>query len=91
MNTPLGGGDAGGGLGGGRAISTEEAEHVWSVNCDTTNSGTMWRGNAEVGVSGINVFVGTGGVGPGGGVGGCDAGGGNRRGGRIWGRGLAGN
>ena len=38
---PLGGVNAGGGLGGGRAIRTEEAEHGRSVHCGMTKSGNF--------------------------------------------------
>ena len=88
---PVCGGNVGGGIGGGRAIFTEEEEHGRSVHCDTTNSGTLWESGAEVRDKGIKKVVIIGGVMPVGGVGGGGVGGGTRCGGQRSGRGVAGN
>ena len=81
--TPLGGGDAVGGIGGGRGIRPDEADYGRAVHFNATNSGPMLVGCANDGDTGFKKVVGTIGVGPVGGV----VGGGSRGGTGCGGRG----
>ena len=39
---PIGGGDVGDGVGGGRGVCPKEAEYGRTVYCDATDYGTLW-------------------------------------------------